>query len=93
MPRRDTQGEMYVAVLSNDGHIGAETGRVIVCPFIPGTQPPSGLTMLVAVTQPQGYLLPELIQALPSSALDDAIGAAGATALFEAVMIVNNLMA
>lgn len=92
MPRRDTQDEMYVAVLSNDRHIASNAGRVIVCPFIPGTEPPAGMSMVVAVAQPAGYLLPELIQALPSAALDDAIGAAGMTALFEAIMIVNSLM-
>jgi hypothetical protein len=35
-PRRDSDDELYVAVLSNAIHLAADTGRVIACPFIPG---------------------------------------------------------
>jgi mRNA-degrading endonuclease toxin of MazEF toxin-antitoxin module len=70
----------------------SDAGRVIVCPFVPGSQPPAGVEMTVAVAQPAGYLLPELIQSIPTSALDEAIGAASPTTLFEAVMVVNSLI-
>ena len=39
VPRRDTDAELYVAGLSNEAHIRADTGRVITCPFIPGALP------------------------------------------------------
>jgi hypothetical protein len=35
-PRRDSEHELYVAVLSNAIHLAADTGRVITCPFIAG---------------------------------------------------------
>ena len=38
-PRRDTNHELYVAVLSNTIHLAAGTGRVITCPFIAGRVP------------------------------------------------------
>ena len=38
-PRRDSDHELYVAVLSNAIHLAADTGRVITCPFIPGRLP------------------------------------------------------
>ena len=31
VPRLDTDIELYVAVLSNEAHIRADTGRVITC--------------------------------------------------------------
>jgi hypothetical protein len=34
-PRRDSDDELYVAVVSNAIHLAADTGRVITCPFIP----------------------------------------------------------
>ena len=38
-PRRDSDDELYVAVVSNAIHLAADTGRVITCPFIPGRLP------------------------------------------------------
>jgi hypothetical protein len=38
-PRRDSDHELYVVVLSNTIHLAAATGRVITCPFIPGEIP------------------------------------------------------
>jgi hypothetical protein len=68
VPRRDTAAELYVTVLSGEAHIQAETGRLITCPFIPGALSESAMALVVAVGQPSGVLLPELIQWLPSSA-------------------------
>lgn len=58
-PRRDSEHELYVAVLSNALHRATDTGRVITCPFIPGRVPEDLLAMVVAVEQPNGTLLPE----------------------------------
>lgn len=91
-PRRDSDHELYVAVLSNAIHLGADTGRVITCPFIPGRLPDDTMAMVVAVEQPAGTLLPELVQWLPVAALDDPIGAVGANELREASMIVTALI-
>lgn len=91
-PRRDSDHELYVAVLSNAFHLAADTGRVITCPFIPGRLPDSAMAMVVAVEQPQGTLLPELVQWLPTAALDDPIGAIGATALRETAAIIAALI-
>ena len=59
--RRDTDQERYAAVLSNAVHLGAGTGRVIVCPFIPGELTDEDEPIRVAVDQPPGTLLPELV--------------------------------
>ena len=91
-PRLDTDTELYVAVLSNEAHIRADAGRVITCPFIPGALPDGAMALVVAVAQPQGVLLPELVQWLPSAALDDAIGNIGPAALHEAALIVGSLI-
>jgi hypothetical protein len=91
-PRRDSEHELYVAVLSNAIHLAADTGRVITCPFIPGRLPEDALAMVVAVEQPEGALLPELVQWLPVAALDEPIGAIGATALRAAVAMVTALI-
>ena len=91
-PRRDTTAELYVAVLSNQAHIRAETGRVITCPFIPGALPSGAMALVVPVPSPEGVLLPELVQWLPAAALDDPIGNIGATALNEAALIVGSLL-
>jgi hypothetical protein len=90
--RRDSDHELYVAVLSNALHIAADTGRVIVCPFVPGAIPDDAMSMVVAVDQPDGTLLPELVQWLPSSALDEPIGKIGAVTLREAASIVTALI-
>ncbi len=90
-PRQDTTRELYVAVLSNSIHLAANTGRVITCPFIPGQIPDEAMAMVVAIRQPEGTLLPELVQWLPSSALGEPIGAVGADTL-EATSIVAALI-
>jgi hypothetical protein len=41
-PRRDSEQERYVVVVSNASHIAMETGRVIVCSFVPGLKSPDG---------------------------------------------------
>ncbi|MEZ0362281.1 toxin [Mycobacterium sp. pUA109] len=91
-PRRDSAGELYVVVLSNALHLAADTGRVIVCPFVPGVRPDDAMAMVVPVTQPEGTLLPELVQWLPSSALDEPIGSIGADALRATASIVTALI-
>lgn len=47
-PRLDTGQELHVAVLSNETHLAAATGRVITCAFIPGEIPSSTMAMIVA---------------------------------------------
>lgn len=91
-PRQDSRRELYVAVLSNAIHLAANTGRVIACPFIPGRIPDDTMAMVVPINQPEGTLLPELVQWLPSSALGEPIGAVGAAALEEASSIVTALI-
>jgi hypothetical protein len=91
-PRQDSKAELYVAVLSNTIHVAANTGRVITCPFIPGRVPDDAMAMVVLVSKPEGTLLPELVQWLPSSALGDPIGTIGAAALGEAASIVAALI-
>lgn len=91
-PRRDSDHELYVAVLSNASHLAADTGRLITCPFIPGRLPDSTMAMVVAVEHPQGALLPELVQWLPSVALDEPIGTIGAAALREVSAIIASLI-
>lgn len=92
VPRRGSDHEMYVVVLSNAIHLAAATGRVVACPFIPGRVPDDAMAMVVAVRQPEGTLLPELVQWLPLSALDEPIGAVGAAALRETTTIVTALI-
>lgn len=91
-PRRDSDHELYVAVLSNAFHLAADTGRVITCPFVPGVPPDDVMAMVVAVEQPDGTLLPELVQWLPRSALDEPIGTIGTTALRATASIVTTLI-
>lgn len=76
-PRKDIDREQYVAILSNDIHLAAGTGRVITCPFIPGQLPDDAIALSVDIERPKGLLLPELIHWLPTSALDEPIGHAG----------------
>ena len=90
--RRDTTAEFYVAVLSNGAHLQAGTGRLITCPFIPGDLNEGAMALVVAVDQPRGVLLPELVQWLPSSALDEPIGNIGAASLRQASAIVAALL-
>lgn len=92
MPRRDSDQELYVVVLSNAIHLAATTGRVITCPFIPGEVTSGAMAMIVAVQQPAGTLLPELVQWLPAAALDEPIGNIGAAALHETATIVAALI-
>ena len=91
-PRRDTDHELYIAVLSNAIHLSADNGRVITCPFIPGRLPDDTMAMVVSVEQPQGLLLPELVQWLPIAALDEPIGRITPAALREATAIVTALI-
>jgi hypothetical protein len=90
-PRRDSEHELYVAILSNAIHLAADTGRVITCPFVPGPLPDDAMAMAVAVEQPEGALLPELVQWLPIAALDEPIGTVGSAALRETAAIVTAL--
>lgn len=92
VPRRDSDHELYVAVLSNTHHLAADTGRLIACPFVPGRLPDDVMALVVSVEQPEGVLLPELVQWLPSSALDEPIGTVGAVALRETASIVTALI-
>lgn len=79
-------------VLSNAVHLGAGTGRVIVCPLVPGQLTDEMEPIRVEVDQPPGTLLPELVRFLPRSALGEPIGVVDATALREAVRIVTALI-
>lgn len=91
-PRRDTDQELYVAVLSNAIHLAAATGRVITCPFIPGEIPSGTMAMIVRVQQPKGVVLPELVQWLPVVALDEPIGNIGAAVLADTTATVTALV-
>lgn len=91
-PRRDSSRDLYVAVLSSAIHLAANTGRVIVCPFVPGRIPDETMAMVVPLNQPEGTLLPELVQWLPTSALGEPIGVVSATELSEATSIVTALI-
>ena len=91
-PRQDSTRELYVAVLSNSIHLAANTGRVVTCPFIPGQIPDDAMAMVVATSRPDGTLLPELVQWLPTSALGEPIGTTGPAALTEATSIVTALI-
>jgi hypothetical protein len=50
------------------------------------------MSMVVAVEKPEGTLLPELVQWLPIAALDEPIGAIGASPLREAAAMVTALI-
>jgi mRNA-degrading endonuclease toxin of MazEF toxin-antitoxin module len=91
-PRRDSEHELYVVVLSNSIHLAADTGRVITCPFIPGEVPEAAMAMVVGVADPEGTVLPELVQWLPLVALAEPIGNIGAAALRETTTIVAALI-
>ena len=80
------------AALPARSHLAADTGRVITCPFIPGRLPDDAMAMVVAVEQPEGTLLPELVQWLSSAALDEPIGTIGAAALRDTAAIVTALI-
>jgi mRNA-degrading endonuclease toxin of MazEF toxin-antitoxin module len=91
-PRRDTGDEVYVVVLSNSIYLAADTGRVITCPYIPAQIPDTALAMVVPVQQPEGVVLPELVQWLPTVALDEPIGNIGTQALRETVTLITALV-
>lgn len=82
-PRSDSDHDLYVVVLSNTIHLAAATGRVIGCPFVPGEIPGCTMAMVVTVQQPEGIVLPELVQWLPIAALAEPIGNIGRAALSE----------
>jgi hypothetical protein len=50
------------------------------------------MVMIVAVEQREGTLLPEIVQWLPSAALDEPIGTIGAAALRETAVTVTALI-
>jgi mRNA-degrading endonuclease toxin of MazEF toxin-antitoxin module len=91
-PRRDSKAELFVAVLSNPIHLSANTGRAIVCPFIPGEVSDDTMAMVVSIDRPPGTLLPELVQWLPISALDEPIGTISPHALRQATSFVTALI-
>lgn len=91
-PRRDTDQELYVVVLSNAIHLAASTGRVVTCPYIPGQIPNEAMAMVASVKQPDGVVLPELVQWLPTAALGEPIGNVGAAALQETTTLVTALI-
>jgi mRNA-degrading endonuclease toxin of MazEF toxin-antitoxin module len=91
-PRRDSDHELYVVVLSNTIHLAAATGRLITCPFIPGEIPSAAMAMVVTVQDPEGAVLPELIQWLPVAALDEPIGNIGEAALSKTTTIIAALV-
>ena len=91
-PRLDTRTELIVVVLSNSMHLQAQTGRVICCPYVPGTLAEDALPLVVAVTEPSGTLLPELVQWLPLSALGEPLGNVGPQALNQTSAIVTALI-
>lgn len=91
-PRRDNDHELYVVVVSNAIHLAAATGRVITCPHIPGRIPDDTMAMVVSVKQPDGAVLPELVQWLPTAALDEPIGNVGSAALQETTSLVTALI-
>ncbi len=91
-PRRDTDQELYVVVLSNAIHLAAATGRVITCPFIPGQILSGTMAMVVTVPHAKGVVLPELVQWLPVAALDDPIGNIGGAALADTTSTVTALV-
>ena len=81
-----------MVVLSNAIHLAAATGRVIVCPFIPGELPGDAMALIVGVQRPSGVVLPELVQWLPVAALDAPIGNIGTPALAKATAAVTSLV-
>lgn len=91
-PRRDSDHELYVVVLSNTIHLAAATGRLITCPFIPGEIPSDAMAMVVTVQDPEGAVLPELVQWLPVAALDEPIGNIGEAALSKTTTIIAALV-
>ncbi|MCH9668010.1 MAG: toxin [Actinomycetia bacterium] len=91
-PRRDSDHDLYAVVLSNTIHLAAGTERAVTCPFIPGEVPGGAMAMVVAVHQPTGTVLPELVQWLPVAALDEPIGNIGESALHETTSIVTALV-
>jgi hypothetical protein len=90
--RQDASGDLLVAVLSNSMHIMARTGRVITCPYVPGTVADDAMALVVGVADPAGTLLAELVQWLPVAALSEPIGNVGPRALARATAIVAALI-
>ena len=90
-PRRVSNDELYVAVLSNAIHLAADTGRVIACPL--HSRPAAGRRHGDGrrSEQPEGTVLPELVQWLVSAALDEPIGTIGAAAQRETAAMVTAL--
>jgi mRNA-degrading endonuclease toxin of MazEF toxin-antitoxin module len=90
--REDAGGDLLVAVLSNSMHVMARTGRVIVCPYVPGTVADEAMALVVGVADPPGTLLAELVQWIPQSALGAPIGNVGPDAVTRATAIITVLI-
>jgi mRNA-degrading endonuclease toxin of MazEF toxin-antitoxin module len=67
-------------IVSSDMYNSANTGRVIVCPVIPGGRLPNDdFAADVGISAPvTGTVLPELIGWMPASGLSAPLGALGA---------------
>jgi mRNA-degrading endonuclease toxin of MazEF toxin-antitoxin module len=80
-------------VLSNGAHIAAETGRVLVCPFVDGhLQDDDSVPFVVRMSAPAGTVLPELTYSLPASALGRYLGTAEAAQVAEVARLVTALI-
>lgn len=71
------QGEVWargdaatlVVVVSGDLYNAADTGRVVVCPIIPG-DPFGDFSFVIPLTSPvRGFVVPDLVTTLPVVAL------------------------
>lgn len=76
------QGEVWtrgdaaalVVVVSGDLYNTADTGRVVVCPVIPG-DPFGDFTFVIPLNTPvSGFVVPDLVTALPTAALTERRG-------------------
>jgi hypothetical protein len=69
----------HVLVLSGPSHLGADTGRAIVCRVLPGSVPENfagvhRVTYLVDGVTTIGLAVPELLAWLPRSGLSEPVG-------------------
>ncbi|MFD0560112.1 hypothetical protein FB566_4106 [Stackebrandtia endophytica] len=82
---------LSVCVLSNRMHLDAGTGRVMVCPIIPGRPPLDELVGIVPCSGDRA-LLPEMTHWLPQSAIEATGERVGAGEVAEAVRLVYSLI-
>ncbi|CAO5151590.1 putative Toxin Rv0299 [Frankia sp. AiPs1] len=70
----------YALIVSADLYNDANTGRVVVCPVIPGEPLPfDDYAADVGITDPvSGTVLPELVAWMPAAGLSHRLGALGA---------------